>query len=76
MESSGSTLAHFLKTAGQNSATFRAYISSAEDGEVNIRSILANLDGYESSDGEVDADSDTSPPHPPQRGERTNPTQR
>ena len=57
LKSSGSTLAQALKTVGWNSAAFRAYLSFVEDEEVDIRSILANFDGYESSDGESDSDS-------------------
>ena len=54
LKGSGSTLAQVLKTVGWNSASFRAYLSFVEDEEVNIRSILANFDGYESSDEEED----------------------
>ena len=54
LKGSGSTFAQVLKTVGWNSASFRAYLSFVEDEEVNIRSILANIDGYESSDGEED----------------------
>ena len=59
LKGSGSTLAQVLKTVGWNSASFRAYLSFVEDEEVNIRSILANFDGYESSDEEED-----NPPFP------------
>ena len=57
LKNSGSNLAQVLKTVGWNSASFRAYLSFVEDEEVNIRSILANFDGFESSDGESDSDS-------------------
>ena len=52
LKGSGPTLAQVLKTVGWNSASFRAYLSFVEDEGVNIRSILANFDGYESSDNE------------------------
>ena len=56
LKNSGSNLAQILKTVGWNSAAFRAYLSFVEDEEVNIRSILANFDGFESSDGESGED--------------------
>ena len=62
LKCSGSTLAQVLKTVGWNSAAFRAYLSFVEDEEVNIRSILANFDGFESSDEESDDSPSTSSP--------------
>ena len=56
LKNSGSSFAHVLKTVGWNSATFRAYVSYVEDEEVNIRSILANFDGFESPDKEFGHD--------------------
>ena len=60
LENSGSNLAQILKTVGRNSSAFRAYLSFVEDEEVNIRSILANLDGFESSDDEFDMETKSS----------------
>ena len=62
LKCSGSTLAQVLKTVGWNSAAFRAYLSFVEDEEVNIRSILANFDGFESSGEESDDPPSTSSP--------------
>ena len=59
LKNSGSNLAQILKTVGWNSSAFRAYLSFVEDEEVNIRSILANVDGFESSDGESEGVSDS-----------------
>ena len=60
LKNSGSNLAQILKTVGWNSSAFRAYLSFVEDEEVNIRSILANFDGYESPDGESNDDPEDS----------------
>ena len=56
------TLAQVLKTVGWNSATFRSYLSFAEDEAVNIRLILMNREGEESSCDESD---DAPSPDPP-----------
>ena len=56
LKNSGSNLAQILRTVGWNSAAFRAYLSFVEDEEVNIRSILANFDGFESSDDESESE--------------------
>ena len=58
LENSCSNLAQILTTVGRNSADFRSYLSFVGGEEVNVRSILANFDGYESPVGKSDHGAD------------------
>ena len=62
LKSSCSTLANVLKTVGWTYTTFMGYRPFVGDGEVDIRPILANSDGFESSEEEETGASDTSSP--------------